>query len=114
PELGPVEARALRERRLVTTSDFLTDPKLSARGHGGKAPIRAMLPIPLFTEDTPIGVLSIGARAWRSFGREEIEVFRAAADHAAVALEHARLHAQVAEGVRVRERVRIANELPHP
>ena len=111
PELGPVEARALSERRLVTTADFLTDPKLSASGHGREAPIRAMLAIPLFHQDTPIGVLSIGDRAWRSFGREEIEVFRAAADHAAVALEHARLHAQVAEGVRVRERVRIANEL---
>jgi two-component system, NarL family, sensor histidine kinase DevS len=111
PELGPVEARALRERRLVATLDFLTDPKLSTSGHGREAPIRAVLAIPLFHEDTPIGVLSIGDRAWRSFGREEIEVFRAAADHAAVALEHARLHAQVAEGVRVRERVRIANEL---
>jgi signal transduction histidine kinase len=111
PELGPVEARALRERRLVATLDFLTDPKLATSGHGREAPIRAVLAIPLFHEDTPIGVLSIGDRAWRSFGREEIEVFRAAADHAAVALEHARLHAQVAEGVRVRERVRIANEL---
>jgi signal transduction histidine kinase len=111
PELGPVETRALRERRLVMTSDFLTDPKLAASGHRREAPIRAMLAIPLFHEDTPIGVLSIGDRAWRFFEREEIEVFRAAADHAAVALEHARLHAQVAEGVRVRERVRIANEL---
>src|SRR5262245_26806601 len=111
PELGPVEARALRERQLVTTADFLTDPKLSASCHGREAPIRAMLAVPLFDQDTPIGVLSIGDRAWRSFGREEIAVFRAAADHAAVALEHARLHAQVAEGVRVRERVRIANEL---
>jgi signal transduction histidine kinase len=111
PELGPVEARALRERRLVTTSDFLFDPTSSAGGPGRDGPIQAMLAIPLFHEDTPIGVLSIGDREWRSFGREEIEVFRAAADHAAVALAHARLHAQVAEGVRVRERVRIANEL---
>ena len=111
PELGPVEARALRERRLVTTSDFPPDPTWSAAGPGRDGPIRAMLAIPLFHEDTSIGVLSIGDREWRSFGREEIEVFRAAADHAAVALERARLHAQVAEGVRVRERVRIANEL---
>src|SRR5215470_13706676 len=95
----------------VQAADDLAGPKLSTSGHGREAPIRAVLAIPLFHEDTPIGVLSIGDRAWRSFGREEIEVFRAAADHAAVALEHARLHAQVAEGVRVRERVRIANEL---
>lgn len=114
PGLGPVEARALREGRLLVTSDFLADPAMPPREHAreaGAAPIRAMLAIPLFHDDAPIGILSVGDSARRVFEREEIEVFRAAADHAAVALEHARLHAQVAEAVRVRERVRIANEL---
>ena len=116
PELGPVETQAMLDRRLVATSDFLSDPAMSStapdRGlETGAVPIRAMLAIPLFHDDTPIGILSVGDRARRVFEREEIEVFRAAADHAAVALKHARLHAQVAEAVRVRERVRIANEL---
>jgi len=114
PGLGPVEARALRERRLLVTSDFLADPGMPPREHAreaGAAPIRAMLAIPLFHDDSPIGILSVGDGARRMFEREEIAVFRAAADHAAVALEHARLHAQVADAVRVRERVRIANEL---
>ena len=114
PGLGPVETRALRDRRLLVTSDFLADPGMLGREHAratGAAPIRAMLAIPLFHDDAPIGILSVGDSARRVFEREEIEVFRAAADHAAVALEHARLHAQVAEAVRVRERVRIANEL---
>jgi len=112
-ELGPVESQALRDRHLVATSDFLASPGLPVtdREPTTEVPIRAVLAIPLFHEDAPIGVLSIGDRARRVFEREEIEVFRAAADHAAVALEHARLHAQAAEAVRVRERVRIANEL---
>jgi signal transduction histidine kinase len=112
-ELGPVEARALRDRRLVRTSDFLVDhgPSATGREPGLEAPIRAVLAIPLFHDDGPIGVLSIGDRARRVFEQGEIEVFRAAAYHASVALAHARLHAQAAEAVRVRERVRIANEL---
>src|SRR5262249_29595505 len=69
------------------------------------------LAMPLLHGETPIGMLSIGDHARRVFEREELEVFRAVADHAALALEHARLHAQAAEAVRVRERVRIANEL---
>lgn len=111
PELGPIETRALRERRLV--ADFVADLETSAAGPelGPEIPIRAVLAIPLFHDQTPIGILSVGDRARRVFEREEIEVFRAAADHAAVALEHARLHAQADEALRVRERVRIANEL---
>ena len=112
-ELGPVEARALRDRRLIATSDFLADFTVPPAGtpSGTEAPIRSMLAMPLLHEDTAIGMLSIGDRARRMFEREELEVFRAAADHAALALEHARLHAQAAEALRVRERVRIANEL---
>src|SRR5262249_58146646 len=60
---------------------------------------------------TGMGVARSADGAWRSWGGEKWEVSGGAADHAAVALEHARLHAQVAEAVRVRERVRIANEL---
>jgi signal transduction histidine kinase len=116
PELGPVESLAMRERRLVATSDFLSDPTMSPRASPHPAetravPIRAMLAVPLFHDDAPIGMLSVGDRGRRLFAPEEIEVFRAAADHAAVALEHARLHAQVAEAARVRERVGIAHEL---
>ncbi len=113
PKLGPVEARALRERRLVATPDFPANSALPAakRDPAGEASIRSMLAIPLLHDDVPIGILSIGDRARRVFEPEELEVFRAAADHAALALEHARLHAQAAEAVRVRERVRIANEL---
>ena len=115
PELGPVEARAMRDGRLVVTADFLTDPGMASPGSQTlgtvEVPIRAMLAVPLFHDETPIGILSVGDRVRRVFAREEIEVFRAAAGHAAVALKHARLHAQVAEAARVHERVRIANEL---
>src|SRR5215831_4259342 len=61
-ELGPVEAQALRDRRLVATSDFLAGPGWSGAEHAplrGEVPIRAVLAIPLLDDDAPIGVLSI-------------------------------------------------------
>ena len=112
-ELGPVEARALRHRRVAATADLLAE--LGARPaeiEPASLPrIRSIVAIPLLRGDTAIGILSVGDRARRVFEPEELEVFRAAADHAAVTLEHARRHARTADAVRVRERVRIANEL---
>jgi signal transduction histidine kinase len=112
-ELGPVEARALRHRRVAATADLLAE--LGARPaeiEPASLPrIRSIVAIPLLHDDAPIGMLSVGDRVPRVFEPEELEVFRAAADHAAVTLEHARRHARTADAVRVRERVRIANEL---
>jgi signal transduction histidine kinase len=112
-ELGPVEARALRHRRVAATADLLGE--LGARPaevEPASLPgIRSIVAIPLLHDDAPIGVLSVGDRAPRVFEREELEVFRAAADHAAIALEHARRHARTADAVRAHERMRIANEL---
>jgi signal transduction histidine kinase len=111
--LGPIEALALRHRRLAATADLLAE--LGARPaeiEPAAVPrIRSIVAIPLVHGDTPIGLLSVGDRARRVFEPEELEVFRAAANYAAVALEHARRHARTADAVRVRERVRIANEL---
>src|SRR5262245_34747198 len=112
PGLGPVETVALRDRRLLVTADFFADPAIPTHdGNGATAPIRSMLATPLLHEATPIGSLSVGAEAGRVFDANEIQLFSAAADHAAVALQNAHLHAQVTEAARVRERMRIADEL---
>jgi signal transduction histidine kinase len=112
-ELGPVEARALQHRRVAATADFLAElgPGPPEIEPATLPRIRSIVAIPLLHDDAPIGILSVGDRVCRVFEPEELEVFRAAADHAAVALEHARRHARTADAVRVRERVRIANEL---
>lgn len=114
PEPGPVEALAARERRLVCTRDYLREPGLGSAagsGPGEEAAIRAVLAAPLFHGSAAIGILSVADRAGRAFGSEEINVFLAAADHAAVALQSAYLHTQVTEAALVQERIDIANEL---
>lgn len=112
-EPGPVEAQAVLYQRLVSTPDFLEEPGLgtATEGPAAEPSTRAMLATPLFHAGTVIGVLSIADRAGRVFGPDEVNVFRAAADHAAVALQSAHLHAQVTEAARVQERIHIANKL---
>jgi len=111
-EPGPVEVRAVLHRRLVSTPDFLAEPGLGTAIEAAAEPsTRAMLATPLFHAGTVIGVLSIADHAGRVFRPDEVNVFLAAADHAAVALQSAHLHAQVTEAARVQERIHIANKL---
>jgi signal transduction histidine kinase len=114
PEPGPVEALAVSSGRLVSTPDFLAEPRLISAiepRHPERVPIRAMLATPLLHGDAAIGILSVADRAGHRFDAEEVNVFLAVADHAAVALQSAYLHAQVTEAALVQERLRIANEL---
>jgi signal transduction histidine kinase len=114
PEPGPVEALAVLDRRLVSTPDFLAEPGMAEAIEPVPPPetaIRAMLAVPLFHGSAAIGILSVADRAGRLFGDDEVNVFLAAADHAAVALQSAFLHAQVTEAARVQERMEIANTL---
>jgi signal transduction histidine kinase len=110
---GLVEARAVSHERLVSTRDLLAEPGLGTATDATTVDpsTRSMLAAPLFHAGTVIGALSISDRAGRVFKPDEINVFLAAADHAAVALQSAHLHAQVTEAARVQERIRIANKL---
>ncbi len=90
---------ALRERRLVVTPNVLDDPRITltpeARARVERAPLRAMLAVPLLIPDRAIGVLAIGDRAGRVFTDEETRLVQAFADRAAWALESARLYKEV-------------------
>jgi signal transduction histidine kinase len=113
-EPGPVETLAARTGSLVATPDFLDEPGLSpgrARGGAQAVPIRAVLATPLLHGSRVMGILSLADLAGRRFEAEELNVFLVAADHAALALRTAYLHAQVTEAALVRERIRIAHEL---
>jgi signal transduction histidine kinase len=113
-ELGPVETVAARRGILVATADFLDEPELSpglAATDAAVVPIRAVLATPLLHGSRAMGILSITDRAGRRFEAEEVNVFLMAADHAALALHTAYLHAQVTEAALVRERIRISHRL---
>ena len=90
---------AVRDHRSVVTPDLLADPRITlgpeARARIERSPYRAALSVPLAIQDRVIGALSVGEPAHRVFDREEIALTQTFADQAALALENARLYAEV-------------------
>jgi signal transduction histidine kinase len=89
-----------------------------------KENLRSLVHVPLMAKGTAIGSLCVGTRAQRDFGAEEVTLLSAIASQIAVAVENARLYAEVARKERLRgellrqvisaqedERKRIAREL---
>jgi signal transduction histidine kinase/ActR/RegA family two-component response regulator len=86
---------AASERRAVVTPNLLTDPRVTLtpdiRARIESAPYRAVLAIPLITQDKVIGTLGVGDRAGRPFSDEDIRLAQAFADQAAIVLHNTRL-----------------------
>jgi PAS domain S-box-containing protein len=96
--------RAVERGRPVTSANVLDDPDIdvpqSTREWIEQAPHRAALAVPLRVKGRVIGAFSAGDRPGRVFGPDEVRLAEALADHAAVALDNARLFAgeQAARG----------------
>jgi PAS domain S-box-containing protein len=88
--------RAVERGRLVTTANVLDDPEIDAppgtREWIEKAPYRAVLAVPLRVKGRVVGAFAAGDRLGRVFAADEMRLAEALADHAAVALENARLY----------------------
>jgi PAS domain S-box-containing protein len=88
---------AIRERRTITTPDVLADPRIETsaelRRHLEQAPDRAILAVPLLTQDRLIGVLAVRNATGHVFDTRAVQMAEALADQAALTLEHARLFA---------------------
>ena len=89
---------AMRERRTVTTPDALADDRLEFtpefREHLRRLDDRAVLAVPLLTQDRLIGVLAVRNATGTVFGPRAVQLAEALADQAALTLEHARLFAE--------------------
>ena len=88
---------AIRERRTITTPDVLADPRIETsaglRRHLEQASDRAILAVPLLTQDRLIGVLAVRNATGSVFDARAVQMAEALADQAALTLEHARLFA---------------------
>ena len=93
-----VAARAIRERRPVGVQDFLVDALLALpsdwRSHAESITDRALLAVPLTVQGRMIGTVVITDRTGRVLDHGDLALARAFADHAALALENARLYAE--------------------
>jgi GAF domain-containing protein/ActR/RegA family two-component response regulator len=81
------------ERRVITTSNLLTDPRVAlppdVRSRIEQAPSRSMLAVPLVVHGRLVGALGVGRGLSEGFDAAEIALARAFGDQAAIALENA-------------------------
>ena len=89
---------ALRERRTITSPDVLADSRIEIapdlRAHIDQGVDRALLAVPLLTQDRLIGVLAVRNTTGTVFDARAVQLAEALADQAALTLEHARLFAE--------------------
>ncbi len=89
---------AVSEGRPVVTSNVLEDPRITlapeTRALIERADFRSILALPLIAASRVIGGLVVCADPGRVFGPEEVALAQSFADHAALAIENARLYAE--------------------
>jgi signal transduction histidine kinase len=90
---------AARERRLIVTPNLLTDARFRLEddvyAQLARTPVRAVAAVPLLASDSIVGVLIVADREGRTFRDEELRILELFATQATVALENARLFAEV-------------------
>jgi GAF domain-containing protein len=98
PRGAGVAGIAVQERRAVTTTDVLADPRIilspGIRVEMERLGYRAVLSVPLMIRGQVIGALSTGAVRGRQFTEAETRVAQAFAAQAAIALDNARRYSE--------------------
>jgi len=95
---------AVSERRPIQSRDLYADPRARYPQLARATGFRSMLAAPLRVGERVVGVISVFRTDVHEFSGAEEELLLALADQAAIALEHARLYAELE--VRVAERTR--------
>lgn len=116
-----VVGRAAQERRPITAHDALDtilddpllveDPRQRALLERNFSRYRSILAVPLILKDAVYGGLVLYYPRPRQFSGEDIALAVTLGDHAALAIENARLRAQAGEMAAAAERSRLAREL---
>ncbi len=105
---GPL-GRAVLERRPVAVSDM--NVRRGDRPEGFQAGYRACLAVPLVARQELYGAIALYYRKPRLFNDEDISLAVSFSDNAALAIENARLRAQVERSAVAAERSRLARDL---
>jgi adenylate cyclase len=95
----------MRERVAMLAADAVNDSRLDASGSIHQLNIRSFMCAPLWNRDEVIGVLYVDNPRSRKFSEDDLTVFAALSNYAAVAIEQARLADKVLEETRRRERL---------
>ena len=81
----------------LVIDDLLHDPRLQNRDWVIAEGTRSFAGVRLVVGERLLGVLSVAVREPRGFDAEDVSVLQSLANHAAIALDHARLFTEVQE-----------------
>jgi adenylate cyclase len=97
--------KVMRERVAMSAKDALYDPRLGSAGSIQLMNVRSFMCAPLWNRGEVLGVLYCDNPKTKKFNEDDLEVFAALCNYAAVAIEQSRLSAQLTEETRRRERL---------
>ncbi len=100
-----IVTHVLRERVAMLAADAAYDPRFDAAHTVHDLEVRSFMCAPLWNQREVIGVLYADNPRSRSFDEQDLEIFTALANYAAVAVEHARVSEQLLWETRRRERL---------
>jgi adenylate cyclase len=97
--------RVMRERVAMRASDAIFDSRLDSATSMQAMGVRSFMCAPLWNRNNVIGVMYCDNPRAKRFAPDDLDVFMAFCGYAAVAIEQARLSAQLVEEVKRRERL---------
>ncbi|MBI4203189.1 MAG: GAF domain-containing protein [Chloroflexi bacterium] len=110
-----IAGKVLSQGRPVISEDYANDPDIIHTREGDdlvrKDGLKAHLVVPLKIGEVILGSLGIANKQAQPFREREVDLLQQLANQAAVAIENARLYAQVEEMAVLQERQRIAREM---
>jgi GAF domain-containing protein/signal transduction histidine kinase len=116
PGMGTVIGRAVLEGRTAHILDAWTDPLYEAKEDARVGGIHTMLGVPLLRDDALIGAFGLGRRRIEAFNEREITLVTTFADQAVIAIENARLVAELRESLEqqqaIAELLQVINSSP--
>jgi GAF domain-containing protein len=95
PGPGTVVGRAAMNHDVVQITDAWTDPLYDKKKDAELGGVRSMIGVPLMHDGRPIGVIALARTRVEPFVEREIELVKNFADQAVIAIENARLLAEL-------------------
>jgi PAS domain S-box-containing protein len=116
---APLLKDVIARRRPVIVEDLFADTPLTRRYHESAGALqrqlmggsRAWMGVPMMSQGSPIGVLSLDHRIPGFFNSQHADLVLTLASQAAIAITNARLYSQAQRLAAVEERQRLAREL---